>query len=124
MKSLGRMFVWWPGFDKHVEELVQGCNKYQRSRPAPSVVPLYPWAWPSWPWARLHCDFAGPFLSHHFLVVIDAYSKWLEVCPMTSTTSTATVKRLRVLFAQFELPEILVTDNGTNFVSAEFAEFT
>ena len=42
---------------------------------------------------------------------------------MTSTTTTATVEKLRVFFAQFGLPE-LVTDNGTNFVSAEFAEFT
>lgn len=43
---------------------------------------------------------------------------------MTSTTTTATVERLRVLFAQFGLPEMLVTDNGINFASAEFAEFT
>lgn len=43
---------------------------------------------------------------------------------MSSTTTTATVERLHVLIAQFGLPEMLVTDNGTNFVSAEFAEFT
>ncbi len=75
----------------------------QRSRSVPSVAPLHPWAWPSRPWARLQWDYAGPFLGHRFLVVIDAYSKWLEVCPMTATTSTATVERLWVLFAQFRL---------------------
>ena len=121
IKSLGRMFVLWPGLDK----LVRGCNECQLSRPAPPVAPLHPWAWPSRPWPRLHCDYAGHYLGHHFLVVIDAYSKWLEVCPITmiSTTSTAPVERLRVLFARFGLPKTLVTDNGTNFASAEFAEF-
>ena len=93
---------------------MRSCDRCQRSRPLPVAAPLHPWA-------RLHCDYAGPFLGHRFLVVIDAYSKWLEVCPMTSTTTTATVERLCVLFAQFGLPEMLVTDNGTNFVSAEFA---
>ena len=38
-------------------------------------LPWHPWVWPSRPWARLHCDYAGPFLGHRFLVVINAYSQ-------------------------------------------------
>ena len=56
--------------------------------------------------------------------MIDAYSKWIEVIPMNSTTTTATVERLRVLFVQFGISEVLVSDNGTNFVSKEFEELT
>ena len=29
-KTLGRMFVWWPGFDQQVEDLVRGCDRCQR----------------------------------------------------------------------------------------------
>ena len=36
---------------------------------------------------------------------------------MTSTTTAATVEKLCVLFVQFGIPEVLVSDNGTNFVS-------
>ena len=43
---------------------------------------------------------------------------------MNSTTTIATVEKLRVLFAQFGIPDVLVSDNGTNFVSKEFEEFT
>jgi len=43
---------------------------------------------------------------------------------MTSTTTAATVEKLRVLFVQFGIPEVLVSNNGTNFVSKEFAEYT
>ena len=42
MKSLGRMFVWWPGFDQQVEDLVQGCDQSQRSRISPVAAPLHP----------------------------------------------------------------------------------
>ena len=42
---------------------------------------------------------------------------------MSSTTTAATVEKLRSLFAQFGLPEVLVSDNGPNFVSSEFKEF-
>lgn len=41
---------------------------------APPTAFLHPWVWPSQPWARLHCDYAGPFLGHR-LVVMDAHSK-------------------------------------------------
>lgn len=42
---------------------------------------------------------------------------------MKSTTSTATIEKLREIFAMHGLPEVVVSDNGTNFTSAEFAEF-
>ena len=42
---------------------------------------------------------------------------------MSTTTTDATVERLRVLLAQFGLPVAIVSDNGTNFVSNTFQEF-
>ena len=68
-------------------------------------------------------DFAGPFMGQNFLVLVDAHSKWIEVFPMSSTTSLAVVERLRVLFAQFGIPQAIVTDNGSAFVSQEFKSF-
>ncbi|CAB4045415.1 integrase core domain, partial [Paramuricea clavata] len=47
-----------------------------------------------------------------FLVVVDAYSKWLEVHLMTSTTSTTTIEKLREIFATHGLPATVVSDNG------------
>ena len=58
-----------------------------------------------------------------FLVLVDAYSKWLEVHVMRSTTSTATIEKLREIFATHGLPKTLVSDNGTNFSSSEFELF-
>ena len=42
---------------------------------------------------------------------------------MRSTTSTATIEKLREIFATHGLPKTLVSDNGTNFSSSEFELF-
>lgn len=53
----------------------------------PPKALLHPWEWPERPWSRLHADFAGPFMGHYFLLVVDAYSKWLEVHIVSSTST-------------------------------------
>ena len=42
---------------------------------------------------------------------------------MNTSTSSATMEKLRIAFATHGLPEIVVTDNGSNFVSREFQDF-
>ena len=58
-----------------------------------------------------------------FLIVIDAYSKWIEVYPTSSTSATATIEELRQAFANHVLPDMVVSDNGAKFASEEFADF-
>ena len=42
---------------------------------------------------------------------------------MNTSTSSATVEKLRITFATNGLPEVVVTDNGSNFVNREFEDF-
>ena len=109
--------------DGDIVNTVQSCHICQQYRPAPPPAPLQPWKWPSHPWSRVHLDYAGPFLGHMFLVVVDAHSKWLEVFQMPAATTRATIQQLQALFAQFGLPQTIVTDNGPCFSSEEFALF-
>ena len=60
-KRLARSYVWWPGIDSHIEELVKGCQSCQSFRESPAATPLHPWIWPTKLWQRIHVDFAGPF---------------------------------------------------------------
>lgn len=124
MKSLARSYVWWPKIDRDLETKVKQCSSCQSTQKAPPAAPLHPWEFPSRPWSRLHIDYAGPFMGGYmFLVVVDAHSKWMEVFPMRTATSQATIEKLRCAFATHGLPDIIVSDNGTCFTSAEFAEF-
>ena len=90
---------------------------------AAAVAPIHPWLWPAKPWQRVNVEFAGPFMAKMFPVVVDAYSKWPEVVPMTSTVTSKTISELRMIFAVHGLPEQLVTDNGLQFVSNDFVTF-
>ena len=56
-------------------------------------------------------------------ILVDAYSKWLEVVEMKKTTTSDTLKILERLFERYGLCEEIVSDNGTQFTSEEFAKF-
>ena len=87
------------------------------------AAPIYPRCWPTRPLLGIHVDFAGPLRGKSYLIVVDAHSKWPEVVEMGSTTSAATVSKLRRIFASYGLPEQLVSNNGPQFTSREFAMF-
>ena len=124
MKSLARSYVWWPQMDNHLEECVKTCRMCQSNQKSPASAPMHPREWPERPWSRVHADYAGPFMGKMFLIVVDTHSKWMEVQMVSTATSQTTIEKLRTMFATHGLPETLVTDNGSDFTSAEFEEFT
>lgn len=124
MKLLARSFVWWPGLGRDIDDTVSSCLICQCTRNAASKVPLKQWPSATRRWERLHIDFAeDPETRQQMLVLIDSFSKWLEVFCMRSTTSSKTIECLRTLFSSYGLPDQLVSDNGTSFTSAEFHDF-
>ena len=122
-KAKARAYVWWPNMDKDIEEMCKSCPScgLQQHRP-PTATPSA-WPVPARPWSRLHLDHAGPFQGHVFLLVVDAYSHWLEVVSVASTSSEFAIQKLRILFATHGLPDLLVSDNGSAFTSEVFQEF-
>ena len=123
MKALARSFVWWPSIDSDIERAISSCNTCQSMRSAPPTAQIHPWIFPNRPWSRVHVDFAGPIGGNTYLVIVDAYSKYPEVVKMVNTTGKTTVTVLRDIFSRHGLPEILVSDNGPQFTSAEFEQF-
>lgn len=124
MKGMARECCWWPTQSADIEKETKSCEACLMSRPDPAKQILKSWNWPENPWTRVHIDFFGPFMNRWCLIVVDSYSKWVECIDMgKNTTSKATIGVLKQIFARFGLPEILVSDNGTAFVSGEFQLF-
>ncbi|KAL5506357.1 hypothetical protein EMCRGX_G007979 [Ephydatia muelleri] len=119
MKAITRSTVWWPGIDNALATKVKTCQACQSNRKSPPLSLLHPWEFPAHPWSRLHVDFAGPFLGKQFIVLVDSFSKWLEVAVVSSCSSLQAIRFLRHVFSTHGLPEMLISDNGTAFTSAE-----
>jgi len=123
MKALARSFCHWKNIDSDIEQMVKSCKQCCAIRNNVPKPQLHPWEFPNKTWERLHVDYAGPFMNYNFLILVDAHSKWPEIIPTKSTTSTTTVNILRDIFSRFGLPRILVSDNGPQFKSYEFGKF-
>ena len=58
------------------------------------------------------------------MLVVDYYSKFPVVKKLTSIHSSAVIARLKSIFEKHGIPSKLVTDNGTQYTSAAFQEFS
>ncbi|XP_054283131.1 uncharacterized protein K02A2.6-like [Macrosteles quadrilineatus] len=124
MKSEARGHVWWPGMDALIEQTCHRCRECNLfAKDLPSKKHLFNWPKESEPWSRIHLDFAGPFYGQMFLLVIDAFSKWPEIVPMSSITTERTVEALKNLLCKYGIPRTIVSDNGTSFTSQGFKDF-
>ena len=57
------------------------------------------------------------------LIVVDYFSKFIEVNYLASLTAAETMSSLRSVFTRHEIPEIVRSDNGPQYDTAEFAKF-
>ncbi|BHF64762.1 hypothetical protein SprV_0200776900 [Sparganum proliferum] len=123
MKSIARSFAYWLGIDGDIDDLVRRCPRCQQAVKMPPRQPPVLWQPPERPWSRVDIDFAGPRNGVPYLILVDAYSEWPEIAPLNPATTSATIAFLRRIFSQHGLPEIPVSDNGSQFTSSTFEDF-
>lgn len=123
MKARARAHFWWPKLDDQIEGISSNCEQCIQQRPEQKKVPFSSWPESIYPFQRLHIDFLGPFQGKQFFLIVDTFSKWVEVATMKSITSRETIENLRQFMARFGIPETIVSDNGRQFVSEEFQKF-
>ena len=123
MKALARPYVWRPGLDTQIENMARQCFQCEQNAREPTRIPMTPWLFPQRPWSRIHLDYAGPTEGNIILVVVDAYSKWIDTAVVKSANTHTTIEELRKLFSIQGIPETAVTDNAACFTSDEFQNF-
>ena len=122
MKALARGYVWWPCLDADIEDYVKGYHACINTYQVPKTTPLLLWPWATRPWQRVHVDFLE-IKGQQFFLLVDSYSKWLEVVPMDSTTAQATISVLNTIFSRYGFPDKIVSDNGPQFIAEDFKRF-
>lgn len=111
------------------EEVVcscEGCQFYARQTDLPAqelqAIPI------TWPFAVWGLDMVGPLKrapgGHtHLLVVVDKFTKWIEVKPITNIRSQEAVEFFLDIVYRFGVPNCIIMDNGTNFTKKKFLDF-
>jgi hypothetical protein len=84
----------------------------------------------SWPFRGWGFDFIGQihppsFKGHHFMLVdTDYFTKWTEVVPLKNMTHKEVIEfTTEHIIHRFCIPQTLMTDHGTSFVSSQVREF-
>ena len=98
---------------KQLEELVNKC---------PNCAKKVPSELPDRPWQKVGADLFE-LKGESFLIVIDYFSRYAELCKLSRTTSPDVIVHLKSMFARHGIPELLKSDNGPQFASSVFAKF-
>lgn len=124
MKAHLRAHVWWPKMDKQVEKFVKACRGCILTSAPNPPEPMVRKELPTQPWQQIAIDFLGPLPDGEtLLVIVDYYSRYLEVVEMSSITTESTIRELLTVFSRYGVPDVLRADNGPQFSSDEFRVF-
>lgn len=123
MKTEARSIVWWPQIDSHIEKFSKSCDTCaQVNPPKPNIENNTHWPKSNYPFQRVHMDFFY-FNSETYFIVIDSFSKWIDVSLMKQTRATDIITILRKQFSIFGLPHTLISDNGPPYNSSLLENF-
>ena len=103
----------------------QQCQQNKLSNKVPRIYRKYP---VTSRFRTVHIDLVGPLPesslgSLYILSIIDRFTRWYEAIPLKSITASCVVEAFyKNWVARFGIPDILVTDQGSQFESRLFNE--
>jgi hypothetical protein len=116
----------WKGMDSDVATRVKACKVCGLSKPAQDQhFGMLSSDVASRHFEKLFIDFVGKFPrsrsgNTYALVCIDAFTKFVWISPVREASTATTIRVLGSIFSIFGVPEILVSDNATQFISRQF----
>ena len=121
-RSRAREFIFWVNINSDLKEMVEKCDICQSQQNSTTSIQKYVSEVPPHPWHTLGSDLFY-FQRIDFLVVVDYFSKYLIVRKIPSSTSSAVIKELGMIFSEFGNPLVFRSDNGPCYSSQKFKFF-
>ncbi len=115
----------WPKMKVEIYEYCRACADCQRQRRVTVLdrIPIKGVIRPDVAFDTVSIDCAGPIeppssRGHHYvLVMVDHCTRWCECVPLKTLTAKETCNALNTIFQRIGIPRVVISDNGTNFVS-------
>ena len=98
----------------------EACRKYERGQTKETLTSHET---PSRTWQFVAADLFE-LNEKSYLVTVDYFSDFFELDHLRRKSSVYVIKKLKDHFVKHGIPEQLVTDNGPQFVSRDFLEFS
>jgi len=118
-----RELIYWPGMSRDIRQYVQACHvcaTYPDRQP-PETLRRH--EVPERPWQKVASDIFT-FCDRNYLVTVDCFSNFIEVDYLPDTQSKTVITELKVQFARYGIPDILISDGGPQYTSSEFKSFS
>lgn len=131
-KTLARIksHYWFPKMKRFIKKYVAACVEcaHHKLPSGKRAGELHPIPKVEIPFDTIHADHLGPFIktkrsNTYILVIVDAFTKFVNLTAVRNTKSTTSIKVFRDHISYFGTPNRLVTDQGTSFTSGAFKSF-
>ena len=120
-RERAKQAVWWPGLSKQLEMLLNNCPACYKLR-SQRAQPLISTPLPNLPWQKVATDLFE-WQKNTYLLIIDYFSRWIEIAKLTSLSSNSVIAHTKSIFARHGIPEVVITNNGPQFASADYKKF-
>jgi len=112
----------WPGMLNEIEQYILRCKTCETFRSANKKNTLLLHEIPELPFEKVAADIMTYNLTN-YIVLVDYWSKWLEIRPIKNKTATAVIAKFKKIFSCHGIPKTLIADNMP-FNSSEFINFS
>ena len=117
-----REVFYWPLMNAELKDFIKTCSICNSLKPEQTREPFMSHEIPMRPWQKVGTDLFQ-LDDRVYLVTADYYSSFFEVDKLEHTNSRTVIEKLKMHFSRHGIPEIVISDNGPQFSSAEFAKF-
>lgn len=123
---------YWPGVSNDVKQYVKNCDVCNRSKTTTKQQfgKMGKFKTASRPWQVVSMDLMGPFVrsskgNEYLFVICDYFTKMPILVPLRNAKAVKICEIVESqLFLEHSVPEVIVTDNGKQFISKEFKKLT
>jgi transposase InsO family protein len=125
IKKLLDSYPTWPYLRQHVKKFVHDCPLCQKISAVKLKIHAHPFVTSRYsPMECINIDYVGPFPDGGYvLVIIDCFTRWLELYAVDAATGELTAFCLLQHFGRFGAPAQIRSDRGSHFVNSLIREF-
>ena len=114
--------VSWCRINKDIEDLIGKCSECQRNQKSQQHEPKIHIEGNA-PWKIVGTDLFQ-WSGKDYIIIVDYFSSYTIIRKLGSTAATSVVNSMHAVFSEYKIPDTVISDNGRQYTSEEFSDFS